>query len=539
MPAVADEVDRNREDENVACRGSIAMAVATLHPSNDGSRFEVHSKVHTAVPKFIVKSSHRAEIARWIQTIKLNIDYYNQANQTGGLRAPTAKRTASMASSDRPSVPSSSISALPSTDSFLNPALLRSTTGLSGLSAVPRPPSMTGGDDTMDEGGENLSILEAAENQSITGQGDQEPLGASMPHDAEFDMAVLNIKAQIDLTIQLVDSIVTPPSSSSISPERGGSQLARTESRQHAVKQALRSSLSTLSSLVSHQSAMTQDRERYLIARVQREVEARKLWEDNMLAVAKQQAEVDEQLNQAARDNEKKRRALRQARGVLVGINAGHSLPTSPSGPDQASAVGILDDALKSPPSGAGGLPSSGFAPSQPSISNIQEVQDAIAAAETDPEDEDEDEFFDAIEHNTITNLSMHETIAYPDSHRPGTPHGTTPAAVEKRAQPSFEQPSTQPPAQSPAKTVEQFLARQSLEPYNHVRNRLPIDDDKRPSVSCECLSHAEVIADRKCGVSSSHLSGRISQRSLSRSASTNVPLCCSGWVSISRETED
>jgi hypothetical protein len=214
---------------------------------------------------------------------------------------------------------------------------------------------------------------------------------------------------------------------------------------------------------------MSQDRERYFVGRIQREVEARKLWEENMLTVAQQQADMDEQLHQAAKVNEKKRKALRQAKGVLAGLSAG-SLPNSPALEQPKNLAFDLDSALKSPPSGT-------FSPAAgTSISNIAEIQqahDAVAAADSDSEEED-DEFFDAIEQNTIVNLSMHESIANPDKERAGTPR--TGNLIEKQL--------TAPRPDS--KKITDLLARQSLQPYLHVRNKLPIDDDKRPSVSCE-----------------------------------------------------
>jgi hypothetical protein len=136
--------------------------------------------------------------------------------------------------------------------------------------------------------------------------GEDRQLSAGVPYEAEFDMALLNIKAQLEMTSQLVESV-----SGSTPPEPA-------QSSQQAIKEALQQSLKTLSVLVSQQNIMSKDRERYYVGRIQREVEARKIWEENMLTVAQQQAQMDEQLNQAARVNEKKRKALRQAKGVFT-----------------------------------------------------------------------------------------------------------------------------------------------------------------------------------------------------------------------------
>nr|XP_019044285.1 oxysterol-binding protein [Kwoniella bestiolae CBS 10118]OCF23215.1 oxysterol-binding protein [Kwoniella bestiolae CBS 10118] len=450
---------RNREDEQIACRGSIAMAVATLHPSTDGSRFEVHSKVSSSVPKFIVKSAHRAEIARWVQSIRLNIEFY----QKKGNAESQPKRSMSMNQEKQ------SIQTLPPSDSFLSPKLQRSTTGLSGLS-VPTPAEGSRTRDmsssrtnlTEDDATEILSVFEAPDNGSLTGSGDQH---SGVPHEAAFDLGAQSIKAQLEMTTQLVDSIVTPPASTNASPVRGGggAEMARSTSRQQAVKNALRESLSSLSNSIAHQNIMTHDREKYLLNRIQREVEARHLWEENMLTVAQQQAEADRQLTEAAKDNEKKRKALKQAKEVLANLAGSDNLPSLPTSPgisEPRTAVidqGLLDQATKD-------IHRTPVKPSltpRPSIPNIQEAHNAILAAESDEEDDDDDEFFDAIETGTIPNLKLYE--------------------IQKAPQKG---------------TIKEYLARKSLEPYLHVRNRLPIDDDKRPSVSLWSILKSSVGKD-------------------------------------------
>ena len=475
------------------------MAKASLHPSHDGSRFEIHSRTSASVPKMIVKSAHRAEITRWVQTIWLNIEFYSQQEDQPAKASEVIEKKASQSSKRAASFNSSAsdkqpilsaVAALPPTDNFLSPKLQRTVTGLSLHSKAAgtsrrreRSPAHTSGTETMDEAGESLSIFEAAEKDSMLGDGEHRPASYGIPHEAHFDLNLLNIKAQIETAQQLVDSIVTPPSSR----DTTSLQLARSPSRQYAVKDALRSSLATLAIQISQQNIMSQDRERYLIGRIHRETEARRLWEENMLTVAEQQEEMDRQLTEAARDNEKKRKALRQARGVLAGLG-GATAPSPPAPfPDSASSQtfpGVLEAPIaatvRSSPGGGApptSPPSTGMARARASISNIQEVHDAVVAAGagSDSEDGDDDEFFDAIEQNTIPNLRLHESIAHPGKERAGTP--------VSESEVSTVASQTQPQRGA----IKEYLARNSLEPYLHVRNKLPIDDDKRPPVSCEC----------------------------------------------------
>lgn len=440
------------------------MGVATLHPSSDGSRFEVHSQVHSSAPKMIVKSSHRGEIARWIQALKLNIEYHSQREQTTQKPLGSPEKRAQSFSSTAPSLAKIRTAIAPElpADRFLSPSLQKSASALTPTSMIRRGSSPAGSVIGTD-GGDAISIFEPADKGSMAGTGDERQLSAGVPHESEFDMALLNIKAQLEMTEQLVDSVADASSNSQPAPKSSGEQ---------AIKEALRQSLKTLSVLVSQQNIMSKDRERYYVGRIQREVEARKLWEENMLTVAQQQAETDAQLHEAALVNERRRKALKQAKGVLAGLSAGTgvSLPSTPAFETPLKSAMNLDSALKTPPSGT-------FSPGpETSIAQMQDIQqarEAVEAADSDSEDDD-DEFFDAIESNNIANLSMHESIANPDKERAGTP----------RTDNMFEKQLTAPKPGS--KKITDLLARQSLQPYLHVRSKLPIDDDKRPSVSCK-----------------------------------------------------
>lgn len=461
------------------------MAVSIVTPTNDNSRFELHSKVSSSVPKILVKSSHRGEIARWVQAIKLNIEYYGKTGRQASTSSATSPssvapaRQGSISSENANSNATNTINTMPPTDHFLNSNLTSTTSGMSGTSLTTGRPAASSRkrNDIEDD---NISIFEAADDRSILDNADQVG-SAGVPHEGVFDMGVINIKTQLELTDQLVGSIFVP------SGVVHSVEMTRTPSSQQAVKDALRNSLQTLSTLVSQQQVMTQDRERYLLGRIDREVEARRMWEENMLTVAKQQAETDKQLNEAARQNDRHRRALKQAKEVLGGIASSGSLPTSPFSEDAPGTAGS-GIALQLPPNTAATTNTEGTFRSARSyrqsisISNVQEVAAALEDVDVGSDDEDEDEFFDAIETGALPNLRQYDSIANPDGARPGTP-----TTAEKQVEMVLPKVTKG--------TIQEYLARKSLEPYLHVRNRLPIDDDKRPSVSCELLvNHKHVV---------------------------------------------
>ncbi|KAF8961157.1 hypothetical protein BDZ97DRAFT_1940113 [Flammula alnicola] len=75
---------RHQDDETVASRGSISMKTAVLHPS-ERTRFEVHSlpsRGHnhssSGVQKWYLKANHPVEAHRWTEAITKSIEWYRQ-----------------------------------------------------------------------------------------------------------------------------------------------------------------------------------------------------------------------------------------------------------------------------------------------------------------------------------------------------------------------------------------------------------------------------------------------------------------------------
>ena len=95
---------RHQEDENIASRGSIAMKTAVLKVasgSND-QKFEVHhipSRGHQTTQKWYLKADHPVEGTRWTTMIRKSIDWHKQEDQRNravrmsetSLRAPSMK----------------------------------------------------------------------------------------------------------------------------------------------------------------------------------------------------------------------------------------------------------------------------------------------------------------------------------------------------------------------------------------------------------------------------------------------------------------
>ncbi|PIL27866.1 hypothetical protein GSI_09988 [Ganoderma sinense ZZ0214-1] len=99
---------RHQDDENVSCRGSVAMRTAVLIVPNgtSGLRFEVHSipsRGHSSVQKWYLKANHPVEASRWTTALQKSIELAKREGEQNGRKS---------AESDVPSLkPSLSIGA--------------------------------------------------------------------------------------------------------------------------------------------------------------------------------------------------------------------------------------------------------------------------------------------------------------------------------------------------------------------------------------------------------------------------------------------
>ena len=95
---------RHQEDETIASRGSIAMKTAVLKVASGSNeqKFEIHhfpSRGHQTAQKWYLKADHPVEGTRWTTMIRKNIDWYNQGEQRDrvarmsetSLRAPSMR----------------------------------------------------------------------------------------------------------------------------------------------------------------------------------------------------------------------------------------------------------------------------------------------------------------------------------------------------------------------------------------------------------------------------------------------------------------
>lgn len=253
---------------------------------------------------------------------------------------------------------------------------------------------------------------------------------------------------------------------------------------------------------------IVQQRERYFVKRYERELDAKRMWEESMREVAAQHAALEVELQKASRDNTRRKRALQEVRANLGATSPGLSPRMSMQ--DAAAAYVADRDGSQAPTPTNAQLPEDGSQPlpsplaspnlvgnrgragsRTPTISlspvrtrtragttmtargpvELEQIVDSALHNEdgaSSSEEEDDDEFFEAI-----------ETGAIPLEEEARDESGKV---VERRTEPA-----------------QRYIDSHDLTPYKgyeNLRHSLPINNDNRPSVSLWAILKGSIGKD-------------------------------------------
>ncbi|KAH9947039.1 Oxysterol-binding protein-domain-containing protein [Amylocystis lapponica] len=419
---------RHQEDEDVASRGAIAMksAVLTVSPNTSGLRFEVHStpsRGHHGVQKWYLKANHPVEASRWIQALQKSMEWARR--EAGGERKS--------GDSDAPSFkPPSTVGTLAST-------YFSRKKGAGGAGAgVASTTSSAAEDEPSDaspvareRSGPSLHDGRSAEETSFADSTEQGP-----PHGAVFALQGNSLVAQVELTAQLLEKLPLVPET----PPKVGE-----------LKKAVEDTFTVVHRMLDDYVQMVRDREEWWKAKVERERERQNVWEESLQAVVKEGDAMERELRSKFR-----RRSRMEA--SFISVQDEGTLKRRPSqliSPPPASAIVVSPEATPAPPTAVPEMPVPRPAAS-PVSSVIFRQRSAILSppamdgekAESFVDTDEEDEFFDAIESNTLPNLFVNQSLTSP----------------------------------SPGAFIS--LNKSQYTAYMHLRTRLAITSDNRPPMS-------------------------------------------------------
>ncbi|CAO1630242.1 unnamed protein product [Parajaminaea phylloscopi] len=475
----------SQEEEGKSSRGSVNLRFAKVRADgNDKHRFEIISEATAkGSSKLYLRGSHPVERARWVQVLQQTQDHFGLSrtvSRTESIRAgstsielgPNVSATAS--STGLSNVPSRvGTPAIGRTSTSTNNALLSaqpltaaSTTAAAGSLGAPLA-SVSSHQDPALARTPSLISKESyrSDREDSDGQADSEALfdAAGKPriiHSETFPLISNALKLKIELAHQLASALPTRSrvpaplsSSSSASPAEAGDDI----------KMALKDALSQIEALNNQHTMLVGEREQYLLRRYEQEIQVKRMWEENIKALAQQHADVEAQLQEAAAENARKRKALKEARGslsptlsppVASPVAGAHGTPSVVSPAPRRGGVdleGTIADRrpaaepMRIPALAAGAAAAAGIA----SGAAYQSLDGRESA------EEGEDEFFDAVESGNLPNLKVETPIAQP-------PH-------EDNWPDNFNK---------------DMVGEMALEPYRKLRTSLPIGKDERPSVS-------------------------------------------------------
>ncbi|KAK2740448.1 hypothetical protein FQN57_006075 [Myotisia sp. PD_48] len=393
---------KHQDDAGSACRGAINMRIAKLNmDAQDKTRFEILGKSSV---KYHLKANHVVEAKRWFWALNNAIQWSKDEAKEDDKRRTKDVEFLRQARIDRIERQSES----------QDSASLASTKGISKNLA---PPSSLGG---ATPSGSKLS-LQISRGGTDSGLGDDEASISGMYETSGSHLDINRVASHVTTTADMEgedDEYGDYTSSHEVRPAnkdafsitaqsvrlqlelltRVSAALQAEQSKNPAttlsdppISQGLAtyaSAISSLNSLVVDLLKISRDRDAYWQYRLDKEADARKMWEESMARVATEHEELQSRMGQV---EDKRRRTKKALKEALESASAVTSRPLSalPSELGISDAVEVEKE-LPVDKHSISSVPSIKEPPRKKSV--LEEI--SLSESESD----EEDEFFDAIE---------------------------------------------------------------------------------------------------------------------------------------------
>ena len=451
---------KHQDDAGSACRGAINMKITKLHMDpQDKTRFEIQGKSSV---KYHLKANHAVEANRWVWTLNNAIQWTKdeakeeerqRQQMTDRMRKAKIGETTESKLSGKGLAPASSVGI----------SLSGTTSRVSFQDYVGGAQSTIGDDEGSIKSYEgSITATEIARSTK-----DAKPTAIAADYDEEeeygddasshdvqpagkdaFNITAHSASLQLNLLAQVSAALqaeIAKGSSTPISDPTVAQAISTYES-------AVRSLLGLVGDLLK----IARDRDAYWQYRLDREADVRRMWEDSMAKVAKEQEELEGRIGESEDKRKRTKRALREA---LEGTSPPPSQPSS----QQASQdhIQIEDDAQKVQGTGEFKFPSRkksiGIRDAGRRRSTIADLTNL-----SDSDSEEDEEFFDAVDAGEVEVGEMPPALLSP------------PVGAKKQ----HETPED-------LREIKKAEILPSFKGYEDpVRKRLKLDADNRPKIS-------------------------------------------------------
>lgn len=432
---------KHQDDAGSACRGAINMKIAKLHMDpKEKLTFEIHGKSSV---KYHLKANHEIEAKRWFWSLNNAIQWSKdeareelnrQRHENETLRQV---RTEQLEKRHSQVIDGSSATLVPS-----NASGPRRSTSIVGDGDYSAYASSAGGD---------VNVL-LDDNQADMDEGedfgDDESTHSLQPVNKDaFNITAQSAKLQLDLLAQVAAAL-----------QREKVQNPNIPISDKSVDNALVSydtAVHNLRGLLMDMLRISRDHESYWQARLDREANVRRLWEESMARVAREQEELESRIGESEDKRKRTKRALREA---LEGQGTGAAAQSRSRRGTQSAATNKLPDAV------AGiAAADDGTALDSPTLRRRTTLADLTNNELSDDESDMDEEFFDAVDAGEVELVDEMPTTAASMPPTPGIVESSVTDEPSKRST-SIEQ---------------------SYKGYEDgVRTKLALAADNRPKIS-------------------------------------------------------
>lgn len=468
---------KHQDDAGSACRGAINMRIAKLKMDpKDKLLFEIHGKSSV---KYNLKANHEVEQKRWFWALNNAIQWAKdeereetkrQEQESAALNEARKEQLERQTTREENVAQQSGNSLVPGTAVGLH----TSASSPRAPSSVQDAPSAYEPSFVDDPLSKSLSRTNTA---TIEGDmDDEEEYGDdASSHEVRpanrdaFSITAQSAKLQLDLLEQV---------SAALKRQQKGhpdTQISHPD-----VVQALSSyetAVGNLKGLIMDLLRISKDHEAYWHYRLEREQDVRRLWEDSMARVAREQEELETRIGESEDKRKRTKRALREA---LEGQKLDTSRTPSIQEDKEAEEAEALVDTSK---------PTLELPKESLSVRRRPTIAALTNNEVSDDEDDDEEEFFDAVDAGEVEVVD-----AMPPSSPPAKNDQMPILGHEKTA---AEQDADAKAAGDKVALQKEELARDIEKSYkgyeDGVRKRLKLDADNRPKVGL-WVSHMSII---------------------------------------------